>query len=757
MRSSTRELGPSAARRLMLAAALALTAATARAQEVADGLFVTVPNPITSDAANRVKEETTRFVQRFQAAEQARPAEQRRVPKVVLDFNPNGNPAGTRDFGPCLDLAQYLLRLHGAITIAFVRNEVTRHTVLPVLACKEVVLSERAALGNVLPEPGERPSRAERVAYEEVIEARGLCPAVVLKMLDKDMEVKKARKLKDGSTWYIDARDEKAEREKGVVVADPTPVLRAGPLSTLFSAAQAREFGLCQDFFLENRQQVAEKYQLPPTSLRGDPLQGRNPVAWRKEVRGPVNGALDESLWRSIKRAIGQGANVLILQLDCSGGDLQVAHDLARRLRNIDKEFDRPVLTVAYIPHQAPDTAAILALGCSEIVMHRDAVFGDFSAVVSERQNGQPVELDPKRLATRMGPVLELAELQGYSPLLLRGMMDRQVTIYQVKSRTGPEWRLITQEELEQDIQEAEKAGKPRRWGNERLIKKGGADGVLLTLRGSDDEKDDAKKLGIARHVVGDVRELYAVYGVPPEQVRVAGPDWLDELAAFLRSSGVSIFLVMLGITCLILELKMPGVGLPGVVAAVCFVLFFWAHSQLAGQITMLAVLLFVLGLILLGLEIFVIPGFGVVGISGAVLLVVSLALAAFEKKPETTEEWLGFGSNVATFALTAVGAVVAALVLAWYLPNIPYVNRLVLKPNEEEGELAAEAAPAIQPELAALLGAIGVAATPLRPAGKAQFGEEFVDVVAEGSYVLPGTRVQVIEIEGNRVVVKEI
>jgi membrane-bound ClpP family serine protease len=219
----------------------------------------------------------------------------------------------------------------------------------------------------------------------------------------------------------------------------------------------------------------------------------------------------------------------------------------------------------------------------------------------------------------------------------------------------------------------------------------------------------------------------------------------------------VAIILVIVGISCLILELKMPGVGLPGVVAAVCFVLFFWAHSQLAGQITMLAVLLFVLGLILLGLEIFVIPGFGVVGISGAVLLVVSLALAAFEKKPETTEEWLGFGSNVATFALTAVGAVVAALVLAWYLPNIPYVNRLVLKPNEEEGELAAEAAPAIQPELAALLGAIGVAATPLRPAGKAQFGEEFVDVVAEGSYVLPGTRVQVIEIEGNRVVVKEI
>ncbi len=54
-------------------------------------------------------------------------------------------------------------------------------------------------------------------------------------------------------------------------------------------------------------------------------------------------------------------------------------------------------------------------------------------------------------------------------------------------------------------------------------------------------------------------------------------------------------------------------------------------------------------------------------------------------------------------------------------------------------------------------MGAIGVAATPLRPAGKTQFGEQFVDVVAEGGYVRPGARVQVIEIEGNRVVVKEV
>jgi membrane-bound serine protease (ClpP class) len=96
-------------------------------------------------------------------------------------------------------------------------------------------------------------------------------------------------------------------------------------------------------------------------------------------------------------------------------------------------------------------------------------------------------------------------------------------------------------------------------------------------------------------------------------------------------------------------------------------------------------------------------------------------------------------------------------------LPSIPYASRLILKPPAEAhdgfdgDEAAAAAGEGLQPELAALLGAIGVAATALRPAGIARFGDDFIDVVSEGSYIAAGTRVQVVEIEGNRVVVKEV
>src|SRR5262249_2168043 len=239
------------------------------------------------------------------------------------------------------------------------------------------------------------------------------------------------------------------------------------------------------------------------------------------------------------------------------------------------------------------------------------------------------------------------------------------------------------------------------------------------------------------------------------QSVRQAGPDWLDRFAAFLRLPAVAIILAMLGFACLILELKMPGVSLPGIISALCFVLFFWSHAQLAFM--WLALLLFVLGLVFIALEIFVVPGFAVLGVSGVILVLASLGLATLERWPQSESEWMVALTSLGQFGISLVGAVVGALFLARYLPHIPYANRLVLNPVEPGDAMPDEAAQLSAARAAALLGAIGVAATPLRPAGMVRFGDDYIDVVAEGSFVQPGARVQVIEIEGNRIVVKEV
>jgi membrane-bound ClpP family serine protease len=388
---------------------------------------------------------------------------------------------------------------------------------------------------------------------------------------------------------------------------------------------------------------------------------------------------------------------------------------------------------------QAKDTATFLALGCTEIVMEKNATLGGFEDLLRAK---------PK-YADAIAPSLEkLAEKQGYPPIIARGMLDLNLTIRRVERRTG---KLIEHKMIDEKEWQADQKGE-RLWQEVDVLKR---PGQLLNL-----DSALAKKLDIAKFVSQGgpsdrVSWLKEHYGL--KQIREAKTDWLDALAAFLCRPMVSWFLVMVGIIGLVLELKIPGVGFPGVIAALCFVLYFWAQQeQMRGDLTMLAILLFVLGLILIAVEVFVFPGFGVTGVSGVLLMLVGLALVTVVKMPETTQEWVDFGSTLTLLGVGLVAAVGSAFVIGWYLPHIPYANRLVLPPPSDaldpfdEDLTAAESA-------ASLLGAIGEAATTLRPAGKARFGEEFVDVVAEGSYVQPGARVQVIEIEGNRIVVKEV
>lgn len=707
-------------------------------QPPTDGLFVTVKNPITSTVVSRIKNKIDRFLQR---------PDQRGL-KIVFDFNPDNYPSSTSDYDMCASLARVILDLHHVTTVAFVHHEVTGHTVLPVLACKEIVMSKggkpikdgafslEAKLGDALREQSRGLDDDQRFFYAKVAQRTGRCPALVLKMADKNMEVIEG--TRDRAVWYADRNQLEEEKKHGFVAAQPPVVVLEAGKPALYTTAQATRFGLCH-VPKETRAEVAASYNLPTRSLREDPLEGRPPVASRIVLSGPVHRAMAESVSRRMRRAIAnQGVNVFVLQLECGGGDTQVARDLADFFRTLkDDGGNDPVMTIAYVTPESRDTATFLAFGCSEIVMSKPALLGDFEHFV--RQHPRYQEAIGKSLE-------DLAREQGYDPLLARALLDPALAVHRVRTVKSPiEKRLMEAAELAKD-----KKGE-QRWIDEGQIK---APDTWLKL-----DAERAKEIGVAREVFDGgpheaLPQIYRLFGL--ESVRDARLDWLDELAAFLRLGWVGAVLIMVGIMGLILELKIPGIGLPGVISAICFVLYFWSRSQMHGNMIMLSVILFLLGLILIGLEIFVVPGFGVTGISGIALVVTSLALATLVKKPETTTEWMEFGTTLSQIALSLVGAIIGAFVLAFYLPYIPYANRLVLAPPVERGEFFEAEAGATPAAVMRLLGAIGEAATDLRPAGKARFGEEYVDVVAEG-YVHAGTRVQVIEIEANRIVVKEI
>jgi membrane-bound serine protease (ClpP class) len=708
--------------RFALAAVLAAVATAGWCPAAVEGVIVKVPSPITSEVTNQVR----------WTVEKARTRADKPAKVVVFDFNPGDTAADSPDFGPCHDLARSIRELanvHGLRTVAFVHRPTAGHSVLPVLACTDRVMATDATLGPVARgAAAARPDEDELRIYGRFAPGR---EAVVTRMLDRDARLMKG--TKGGAEVFVDGR-KRAEAEKaGVTGIQPLtlPSLRDG-VPAAFTAGDAVKVGLCGSI-RGTAAELVELLDLTPTSLRGTDGQDRPPQVWSVRLTGPVNRTMEETLRRRLERALSQRANVIVLELDCGGGETQTAINLAEYLRGLSDPDapGGPVRTIAYIPKEAPDTATFLALGCSEIAMAPKATLGSFEAIMPRLRNP-----DAAKLA-----LAEIAAKQNVPKVLIHGLFERDLVIrhVQVKGEDGaPRWAVLSEQEVA-DL-------------GDKVFGKEGPNiknkGELLKITG-----EMASNLNLAL-LSNSLNELYAAHGFDPEKVRAIHQDTLDILATFLCRWEVTLLLVMTGIACLILELKMPGVGVPGVIAVLCFVLFFWAHSQYSGQLAILAGLLFLMGLALLGVEIFVLPGFGVTGVSGIVMMIVGLGLATLDRMPQTPSEWQSFGHTVTLFGGGLVTATLGTFLLVWFLPHIPFVNRLIHSPPEETEDDEVGTIPA---ETAALLGAVGVAATVLRPAGMARFGDRYIDVVSDGSFVPEGASVQVIEIEGNRIVVKVV
>jgi membrane-bound ClpP family serine protease len=719
--------------RLAPAALLALLIAqpaSAQPKKTTDGVFITVQNPINSGQITRIKAEV----------DGARNAVNRNIKIVVFDFNPEGKEAATDSFGDCWELAKYIrnsLKANGIMTVAFVHGKTTRHTVLPVIACDQLHMSSSAQIGEVWSK--ERPvDQNELRTYQEVAGINRAGP--VMKMIDPNVRLVLAQS--NGVKFYADERklDGKDKAYEGVIRVGNQVPMAAGV--ELYGTEQARKFNLCQ-LQSDSREEVKEFFQLSDESVRGDPLAGKAMKAVRIMVEGVINTALREKLSRQIKSAKAREENTFFFVIETTtGGDPAAARGIADDLINLGNDQDYRARTIAFIPSKAPDLAIFPAFACQEIVMYKgpapegEAVIGDFESMLGGA-NGKRVNAEAIHRNLE-----EIAEKTGRSKLVVDGLFDRNMVIVRARNKETAETMLMTK--ADRDAQ----AGKG--WVQDGVVKDGG---MLLKLNAS-----KAKDLRIAKTIDNkDIAEVYALYGVDAKDVRESEPSWLDDFAAFLRQTHVSILLVIIGIAGLVLELKAPGLIVPGVIAAICFVLFFWAQTQLGGQLIYLAIMLFLLGLALLGIEIFLLPGFGVAGVSGILLVLAGLVLAGIDKAPESTEDWMSLIGKMLRYGLTMAGAVVLAFILSRYLPKIPYANRLMLVPPEDKPE-SDEVSPLPGVDLAvSLLGQVGTATSMLRPAGMAKFGDRYIDVVTEGDFIAPGTPIQVVEVEGTRIVVKRV
>lgn len=414
----------------------------------------------------------------------------------------------------------------------------------------------------------------------------------------------------------------------------------------------------------------------------------------------PIEGVIDLGLapltTRVLEEATQVGAAAVILEVNTLGGRVDAAvlmRDALLRAR---------VRTVAFVNQRAISAGALISLATETLVMAGGSTIGAATPVEIGAPGAPAQPVAEKTVSYLRKEFRATAESRQRPPLLAEAMVDADVEIPEVIAK-GKLLTLTTAEALQHKLADFQ------------------ADTLAAVLQG---------------------------LHLTEAEIRRIAPTWAETLVRFLTHPVVSSLLMTLGVLGLIVELRTPGFGVPGAVGLVTLALFFWGHwlVQLAGWEE---VLLVGAGVLLLALEVFLIPGFGVTGVLGMTALLAGLSLSVMG----AGATWGVVLAAVSRVVLALLLALAASLTLLRVLPRLPVGKRLILAT-----ELPAEAGYTSAPESdRRWLGTSGVAVSSLRPAGIAHLDGARVDVVSDGAFIEAGTAIYVARVDGNRIVVRRL
>lgn len=452
------------------------------------------------------------------------------------------------------------------------------------------------------------------------------------------------------------------------------------------------------------------------------------------EFQGEINWQLAKYFRAKIEQAKSAGADLILIDIDSPGGLKSESLSIAEMLRDIDWAY-----TVAFVPREALSGAALITFGCDELVVDKFARVGDIGII----------QYDPQLFAFRFAPekiqsvlisqARDLAQSKGRSPELAEAMIHKEYVVYQRVHNGNTEFKgIVPEQDAAPD-------------GNWKLVsesKKG-----FLTVNGV-----RAEELGLAQHFATDRLELAKEFGINPDTTRVLKHTSTDTIVYYLNHPFVTGLLILVGLIAFFSELSMPGIGVGGLTAGLCAALFFWSRF-LGGTSGWLEIVLFGAGVVFLLMEFFVIPGWGVSGIMGLMLMVASVFMASQDfVLPSNGRQWNQFlTSSLVLLCASALFCVAAAIIIR-NIGHIPIFSKLVLSPPVAEAEEQSKLdKPLVTEHPTISIGDWGKAESLLRPAGRAIFAGQSFDVVSDGEFIDPGTQIRVITIKGNRIVVSAI
>ena len=701
------------------------------ATELRDGFLIRVPLPITGEDDVQLEATIERVLERLPVAKAANER-----PVLVLQFDTSRGASGRgSQFERCIGLARFLTseKLNRFQTIAYVPGPASEdqpavalsgHALLVALACEQRYMDEGAKIGSAgLDEPVVDPLILE--AYRTIAARRGSMPEpVVMGLVDKSRGIYRVEEL-DGSLSFV-GQAELLEMEQTGKVAVIEPLLEPGEIAD-FSADLLFRYQLIEQQ-VRDRRDLAARLGVRPDSLEGDPsLRGQwNPIAIKLE--GPIDQKQVTWILAALEQQLAKDVNLIIVEINSQGGSFRDAARLSQRLADISP---LEVRTVAYVTEYAQGPAALVALSCHHLVLAKDGLIGG----AAQPEFGQ----DNRDSLSEMVP--ELAARTGRDAALITALVDPQTQLQQYTHIETGERRLWTEE-----------AWNAAEFKADWLLV-----GDVPTQEGLD--ANAAGRLFVTRYVVEDRSELYALYqldGEPELLQPTATFRGIERFARFLASPWIAWWLLFGGMIFLSSEMSSPGLGIPGFLAAVCFMLFFWAQ-YLDGNAHWLEIMLFGLGALCLALEIFVVPGFGVFGLGGLAMMLISIVLASQTFIwPTTSEEFSRLPVSLSMVLALVLGVAVPMILIPHYLDRLPILRRLSLNPAVDRDFEHVNQREAIN-QLEYLNGKMGMALTPLVPGGKVKFGDDVYSVVTDGRAVESGTKVVVREVRGNHVLVEPL
>jgi membrane-bound serine protease (ClpP class) len=425
---------------------------------------------------------------------------------------------------------------------------------------------------------------------------------------------------------------------------------------------------------------------------------------------------VDKGLWRITKNAFEESekwnADLVIIRMNTYGGLV----DMADSIRTKILYYPKPVWV--FIDNNAASAGSLISIACDSIFMRPGANIGAATVV---NQTGEVV---PDKFQSYMRSTMRsTAEAHGKDTLV-----QGKDTVF--KWRRDPK---IAEAMVDPSIYIA------------GLIDTG----KVLTMT-----TQEAMKWDYCEGEANSVQDLIEKQGLSKGELKEYKLTALERFIGFLLSPAIQGILILMIIGGIYFELQSPGIGFAIIIAIIGAMLYF-APLYLDGLAEHWEILVFIAGLALLAVEIFVIPGFGVAGIGGIVLVVSGLTLSLI-RNVRFDFSGVGVSDVFQAFSLVILSVMISLVGSIWLssklLTNSPF-RKLALNHSEvrDQGYVA------VEPEMLDLVGQTGEAYTILRPAGKVMIGGKVYDAVADTAWIPKGSTVLVVKQESAQVYVKMV